>query len=112
MLTKADGHLGFDRPARVVSAHARGVDPWPGASALLDGAPLKLFTPARHRRRRRRCRVSGPPGEVLGLRPEGLAIACAGGAIAFAELQLPGRRRMPAAAVLAGHRIPAGTVLA
>ena len=74
------------------------------------GAPLKLFTP----------RVIAPtksravrsPGEVLGLRPEGLAIACAGGAIAFAELQLPGRRRMPAAAVLAGHRIPAGTVLA
>ena len=45
MLTKADGHLTFDRPARVVSAHARGVDPWPGASAMLDGAPLKLFAP-------------------------------------------------------------------
>jgi methionyl-tRNA formyltransferase len=108
LLTKADGHLTFDRPARVVSAHARGVDPWPGASALLDGAPLKLFAP----------RVvdgqaaDGRPGEVLGLRPEGLVIACAGGAIAFAELQLPGRRRLPAAAVLAGHRIPAGTVLA
>ena len=56
--------------------------------------------------------ADGRPGEVLGLRPEGLTIACAGGAIAFAELQLPGRRRMPAAAVLAGHRIPAGTVLA
>jgi len=109
MLAKGDGHLTFDRPARVVSAHARGVDPWPGASALLDGAPLKLFGP----------RVlgspvgpTGRPGEVLGLRPEGLAVACAEGAIAFGELQLPGRRRMPAAAVLAGHRIPAGTVLA
>ena len=41
-------------------------------------------TPMRHRRR--------GPGEVLGLRPEGLAVACAGGAIAFGELQLPGRR--------------------
>jgi len=113
MLTKADGHMAFDRPARVVSAHARGVDPWPGASATLDGAPLKLFAP--------RVVVTGAadggapstgrPGEVLGLRPEGLAIACTEGAIAFAELQLPGRRRMPAAAVLAGHRIPTGTVL-
>jgi methionyl-tRNA formyltransferase len=115
MLTKADGHLSFDRPARVVSAHARGVDPWPGASAMLDGAPLKLFAP----------RVtanadevgigsvrSARPGEVLGMCQEGLAIACAGGAIAFRDLQLPGRRRMPAAAVLAGRRIPAGTVLA
>jgi methionyl-tRNA formyltransferase len=108
ILTKADGHVTFDRPARVVSAHARGVDPWPGASALLDGAPLKLFVP--------RVVAGGAqstrPGEVLGLRPEGLVVACAEAAIAFGELQLPGRRRMPAAAVLAGHRIPAGTVLA
>jgi len=110
LLTKADGHLTFDRPARVVSAHARGVDPWPGASAILGGEPLKLFAPRV---------VDSPgepdnaqPGEVLGLRPEGLAVACAGGAIAFGELQLPGRRRLPAAAVLAGRPIPAGTVLA
>jgi methionyl-tRNA formyltransferase len=106
LLTKADGHLTFDRPARVVSAHARGVDPWPGASALLDGAPLKLFVP------RVVAGAAGRPGEVIGLRPEGLAVACAEGAIAFGELQLPGRRRLPAAAVLAGHPIPAGTVLA
>ena len=111
MLTKADGHLGFDRPARVVSAHARGVDPWPGASAMLDGAPLKLFTP----------RVvadggvsaQGRPGEVLGLRPEGLAIACAerrdcvrGAAAARDGGACPPRRCSPGAA------IPAGTVLA
>ena len=107
LLTKADGHLTFDRPARVVSAHARGVDPWPGASGMLEGAPLKLFAP-----RVVDASAEGRPGEVLGLRPEGLEIACAGGSIAFAELQMPGRRRLPAAAVLAGHRIPAGTVLA
>jgi methionyl-tRNA formyltransferase len=107
LLTKADGHLTFDRPARVVSAHARGVDPWPGASATLDGAPLKLFAP-----RVVSGSAAGRPGEVMGLRPEGLEIACAGDAIAFGELQLPGRRRLPAAAVLAGHPIPSGTVLA
>jgi len=107
LLTKADGHLTFDRPARVVSAHARGVDPWPGASAMLEGAPLKLFAP-----RVVEGVADGRPGEVLGLRPEGLAVACAGGATAFGELQMPGRRRLPAAAVLSGHPIPAGTVLA
>ena len=109
ILTKADGHLTFDRPARAVSAHARGVDPWPGASAMLDGAPLKLFAP---RVVDAQGAAVGRPGEVLGLRPEGLAVACAPGAIAFGELQLPGRKRLPAAAVLAGHKIPAGTVLA
>ncbi len=108
MLTKADGRLTFDRPARIVSAHARGVDPWPGASALLEGEPLKLFGP-------RVVAADGAaarPGEVLGVRPEGLAVACADGAVAFAELQRAGGKRLAAAAFLAGHRIPAGTVLA
>ena len=106
-LTKGDGRLDFGRPARLVSAQARGVDPWPGATGLLDGEPLRLYTP-------RLVPAGGPggrPGEVLGLLPEGLAIACADGAIAFAELQLPGRRRLPAAAFLAGRPIAPGTGL-
>ena len=106
-LAKSDGRLRFDAPARVVSAQARGVDPWPGATALLAGEPMKLFAPRVIDAAR-----GGRPGEVLGLRAEGLAIACADGAVAFAELQLPGRRRMPAAAVLTGHAIAPGTVLA
>ena len=108
MLTKADGRLTFDRPARIVSAHARGVDPWPGASALLEGEPLKLFGP----RVVAADGAAGRPGEVLGVRPEGLAVACADGAVAFAELQRAGGKRLAAAAFLTGHRIPAGTVLA
>jgi methionyl-tRNA formyltransferase len=60
----------------------------------------------------------GQPGQVLGLVPAGLSLACgpaaagAPGALAFAELQLPGRKRLPAAAVLAGHPLPPGTVFA
>jgi methionyl-tRNA formyltransferase len=105
-LVKDDGRLRFDVSARAVSARARGVDPWPGATALLGGEVMRLFGPHV---------LAGPPGAppgaVLGLRPEGLAVACLDAPIAFAELQLPGRRRLPAAAVLAGRPIPAGTSL-
>jgi methionyl-tRNA formyltransferase len=105
-LVKEDGRLAFDVAARLVSARARGCDPWPGATALLDGEPLRVFGPRV---------LAGPsgraPGEVVGLRPEGLAVACADAPIAFAELQLPGRKRLPAAAVLAGRPMPAGTSL-
>jgi len=121
-LTKADGRLDFTRPARMVSAQARGVDPWPGATALLDGEPIRLFKPI----------VLPPapgsagkgPGVVIGLnaistgddpqRAGALAVTCGdpeSALIGFAELQLPGRRRLPAAAVLAGRPIPAGTRL-
>ena len=104
MLTKDDGLLDFGQPARLVSAHARGVDPWPGAFAWLQDQPLKLFGPTV-------VAGQGDRGEVLGLSPAGLTVACAEGAVAFAELQLPGRKRLPAAAVLAGHPIAAGTRL-
>jgi methionyl-tRNA formyltransferase len=121
-LTKADGLLGFGRPARSVSAQARGVDPWPGATALLDGEPMRLFEPI----------VLGPapggagraPGTVTGLQQVAagpgqetagvLVVSCGdpeAASLGFAELQLPGRRRLPAAAVLAGRPIPAGTRL-
>jgi methionyl-tRNA formyltransferase len=104
MLKKEDGWLDFSVPARELSARARGVDPWPGPTAVLDGEPIKLFAP-------RVVAGQGAPGAVLGMSPQGLQVACGDGAVAFAELQLPGRKRLPAAAVVAGRPIPPGTTL-
>lgn len=101
-LEKSDGQLDFRQSAAAVSARARGVDPWPGATTMLDGEIAKLFHPTVLTR-------SGTPGEYIGLLPEGLGIACQEGAVAFAEIQLPGRKRMPAKALLAGHAIRPGT---
>ncbi|HEY5282821.1 MAG TPA: methionyl-tRNA formyltransferase [Polyangia bacterium] len=103
-LSKADGQLDFAVSAAEVSSRARGVDPWPGATILLHGEPVKVFLPTS-------VAGSGKPGEIIGLVPQGLAVACAAGAIAFAEIQMPGRKRMPAKALLAGHPIPPGTLL-
>jgi methionyl-tRNA formyltransferase len=101
LMKKEDGYLDLGANARVVSAQARGVDPWPGATVFLGGEPVKVFGP-------RVIGGQGAPGEIQGLAPQGLAVASGEGAVAFAELQMPGRRRMPAAAFLAGHPIPAG----
>ncbi len=103
-LTKGDGLLRWEQPARLVSAQARGVDPWPGAATLLAGEPLKLFGP----------RVvpvagGGAPGTVRAIGGEGLVVGCGEGAVTFAELQFPGKRRMPAG--LARDRLPPGTRL-
>jgi methionyl-tRNA formyltransferase len=103
-LKKEDGHLDFTAPAAAVSARARGVDPWPGPTATLDGEPIKLFSP-------RVREGTGAPGVVLGASADGLLVACGQGAVAFGELHLPGRKRLPAGAVLAGRPIPPGTRL-
>jgi methionyl-tRNA formyltransferase len=112
LLAKADGILNFDQPARLVSAQARGVDPWPGATTILGGEPLKLFAP----------RVVDlvsvdlarglqPPGLIRDVTSDGLLVSCAddGQLIAFAEIQFPGKRRMPA--LVARDRLPPGTRL-
>ncbi|HEX3696446.1 MAG TPA: methionyl-tRNA formyltransferase [Polyangia bacterium] len=106
LLQKEDGHLDFTRSSRAVSARARGVDPWPGAFALFAGQSLKLFGP-----RVLTAGAGGAPGTVGGAGPGGLIVACGEGAVAFAEVQLPGRKRLPAAAVLAGQPTLAGAVL-
>jgi methionyl-tRNA formyltransferase len=123
ILRKEDGHLDFSRNAQVVSARARGVDPWPGATAMLGAEQVKLFG----------ARVVGgvggrnagvsadvAPGTVLAIGGTasgaefgeelgtGLAIACADQPIVFAEIQLPGRKRLPAAAAAAGRAIAVG----
>ena len=112
ILAKADGILKFEQPARLVSARARGVDPWPGAVTTLGGEPLKLFMPRVVERP-----IVGvlpevfAPGLIRDVTSDGLLVSCADGGqlIAFAEIQFPGKRRMPA--VLARDRLPPGTRL-
>jgi methionyl-tRNA formyltransferase len=108
ILKKEDGQLDFAAPAREVAARARGVDPWPGAAAWLDGEPLKLFAP---RVLEGDQPAAAAPGVVLRVGPEGLVVRCGEGAVAFTELQLAGRKRLPAAAVVSGRPIPPGTPL-
>ena len=105
LLRKEDGRLDFSKPARVVSARARGVDPWPGASAILDDQVVKLFRP--------RCEPSGkgtdqPSGTVLAIDEGGVHVACGEGVIAFAEVQLPGKKRLPASVVASGRALAVG----
>ncbi len=104
MLKKELGNLDWTQPAQVVCALVRGVDPWPGAQTYLAGEVLKLWGA-------RLAEGSGKPGEVLALDPEGLVVACGDGAVTFGELQLPGRKRLSAAAFLVGRPFAPGTRL-
>jgi methionyl-tRNA formyltransferase len=104
MLEKTTGRIDWTKSAREVSCLVRGVDPWPGAYTEVGADVLKVWAP-------RVVEGHGAPGVVLGAARTGLVVACGEGAVALGELQLPGKKRMPAAALLAGRPIPAGTVL-
>jgi methionyl-tRNA formyltransferase len=108
MLTKADGAIDFTQPAQKVAARIRGVDPWPGAQALLRGQVVKLF----------RARASGTSGAtsaagtVVAVDARGLHVACGdGGVIVIREVQAPGRKRLTAAQFAAGRGVAIGDVV-
>jgi len=104
LLTKEHGRIDWTKSAVDVRNLVRGVDPWPGAFTMMGPEVLKVWSA-------KSVDGSGHAGQVLGVDRDGLVVACGSGAVALAELQLPGRKRMPVGALVAGRPIPTGTKL-
>ncbi len=78
-----------------------GLDPKPGARAVLGGTEFKVFSPVRTG-----SRTDLPAGSIVSRRKDGLEIACGGGeTVLIRELQAPGGKRMRAADYLRGHTL-------
>ncbi|MFT3691532.1 MAG: methionyl-tRNA formyltransferase [Kofleriaceae bacterium] len=103
MLDKADGAIDFTVEASLVASRIRGVDPWPGAQAMLRGQPIKLF-----RAHLTDGTAARGPGTVVNIDKEGVHVTCHGGVIAIKELQAAGRKRMSAHDFAAGRGIAIG----
>jgi methionyl-tRNA formyltransferase len=104
MLKKEDGLIDWNKSAGEIHNLVRGLDPWPGAYTHLGGEVLKI------------ARTLPEPGEgeagtLLSAGPEGVCIACGEGVLRVRELQLPGKRRLPAAEFLRGRSLSPGTRL-
>jgi methionyl-tRNA formyltransferase len=104
MLKKEDGLIDWNKSAGEIHNLVRGLDPWPGAYTHLGGEVLKI------------ARTLPEPGEgeagtLLSAGPEGVRIACGEGVLRVRELQLPGKRRLPAAEFLRGRSLSPGTSL-
>lgn len=105
MMKKEDGRIDWQRSATDIHNQVRGLDPWPGAYTTFQGELLKLAAT---------CPVSGESGEpgcVLTADDNGVRIACGSGALLVRELQLAGRKRLPAGDFLRGCKLATGTVL-
>lgn len=104
LLDKETGRLDFGKGARAVRDLVRGCDPWPGAFTKLGDEVLKVFGA-------KIVSGAGEAGVVLDVDRDGLIVGCGDSAVALVELQLPGRKRMPAKALVQGRDIPRGTRL-
>jgi len=126
IIEKEHGRLDFRLPAARLACRIRGFSPWPGAFTLLGGKLLKVHAAreatAEERASARISRTSRSavpdmagealaPGETAAI-PTGILIGCGQGTALFAtELQLEGKRRLPAAELWKGVALPPGTVL-
>lgn len=85
----------WDQGMEAVRRQVRAYDPWPGAWTELEGREVKLFGVLATSSR-------GEPGLVAGTEPM-LIVGTGDGAVAIAEVQPAGGRRMPAAAWCRGR---------
>jgi len=100
-LDKDEGRLDWTRPAVELERLVRGLNPWPFAWFAHAGQRLKVHAAEVVER-------SGAPGTVL---DDALTVACGTLALRIKELQRPGRASLPAAELLRGFAISAGTRL-
>ena len=103
MLDKSLSPLDFTRPARQLHDQVRGLVPWPSASMVLAGKPVKIHRTAVGEA------TDAPAGAVVTADKTGLSIACGDGkCLRRLELQGEGGKRMAAADYLRGHPVPLG----
>jgi methionyl-tRNA formyltransferase len=103
-LSRLDAWVDLSMPAGRVRARINGLNPWPGCSISVDGAPLVV----------RRCEeapeaVSRPGAPAPGTLSADGTLACGSGAVRLLEVQAPGARAMPFADWARGRRFAGGT---
>ena len=108
-LARENGAIDWAATPREIDRRIRAMNPWPAAHTFLptpDGPrQLKVFSCIQHRRE------SGPAGGVLRADRRGLLVGAGTGAVLLREVQMEGKKRMPAGEFLRGHPVAAGTLL-
>ncbi|ABB36815.1 methionyl-tRNA formyltransferase [Oleidesulfovibrio alaskensis G20] len=103
-LTKADGEIVWNRPAREVDAHIRGVHPWPGAFFALRREGHKTLRVGIEPGCTGDAVPEGvKPGTVTGMAGDRLAIACADRLYLVSSLRPASRKPMTASAFYCGY---------
>lgn len=99
MLDKGISPIDWTKTPREIVKHIYGLQPWPVATAELDGTTYRIFGAdyTEHE-------TDKAPGTLIAAGKDGIELACGGGrTLLITELQAPGKKRMKAADFLRGH---------
>ncbi len=103
-IEKAEAAIAWSQPAAVIERRIRAFDPFPGATARVNGETVKVW---------RANAVAGrgtvAPGTIVSVDEHGIGVACGdGGRLELTELQRAGGKRLAAADFLRGFPLAAG----
>lgn len=96
-ISREEAALDFTRPAHELERMLRAFYPFPGGSAVVDGAVIKIWQASVEK-----VDSQAQPGTVLRADARGVLVACGRDALLLHELQKPGGKRLPAAGFLQG----------
>lgn len=103
-IEKPEAAIAWSLPAAAIARRMRAFDPFPGATAVLDGEVLKLWAA-------QSVAADGPqapPGTVLEVQPQGVSVACGEGVLRLQVLQRAGGKRLATADFLRGFPLQPG----
>lgn len=101
MLDKSLSPIDWAKTPREIIKHIYGLQPWPVATAELDGKAFKVYS-AEYTQ----TKTLKSPGSIVSVGKQGIEIACLGGeTVLITELQAADKKRMKASDYLLGHPI-------
>ena len=95
-ITKAEAPLDFGKSARELELKIRAFNPWPAATAVLNGIKYKVFKASCT------CSSASPnlePGTIVSRTKEGIVVSCGSGELCLQLIQAPGKGPVSAAAL-------------
>ena len=104
-IDKAEAAIDWSQPAEAIARRIRAFDPFPGASSVLGGEALKLWSAQA---------VSGPAdgqesaGVITAVSPAAVDVRCGGGLLRVTQLQRAGGKRLAVADFLPGFHMKPG----
>ena len=105
MLNKSISPVNWTKSAKYVHNHIRGLEPWPVATTVINGKPVKLFGSRMGKS------FDGKPGEVAS-NEKLLEVCCGdGNTVVITQLQAQGKNKLSSADFLRGFKIEKGTIL-
>jgi len=100
-IAKHEAALYWRQPAQQLERQVRAFNPFPTATAIFNGVPLKIWSAALSA-------AGGTPGTVLEVDDKGILVACGSGALRLTELQKQGGKRLAARDFLNGFPVAPG----